>query len=400
MPIPGQLIIADIQGASYYQEYLAKVAKHQRYLAGETGSDSDSPTPKPTKAVKKPKPTAPKADPRPPVSKPVSSKQPEPKSAPTKTQGKKCKLTTEISDKPSKAIKSRPGLEPRVDDEEADVQRALEESLKSMYDMPQGLLSPVVIREPKSGKYQPLPEASGKGKEKVIEEQVARDLLTLQTPKKKSHADRYIFQRRTSTPTGSSRHDESSSLYAELGLIDSEEESKEDVSGANARGQGESQDGPDPGAQDEGQAGSNPDKQAEGQTVNTWILMLLISQHNLHLSKWMKGSLQWLIRRYTRISSSRLKNSDKPSEADNDKANAETEAESMVSVTIQQDMSSITPMKTPIIDLTSRPELEQRLDSHGARLYTLEQLDIPHQVSKPVDEVVMNAVDWAMQAPL
>nr|GFD53148.1 hypothetical protein [Tanacetum cinerariifolium] len=43
---------------------------------------------------------------------------------------------------------------------------------------------------------------------------------------------------------------------------------------------------------------------------------------------------------------------------------------------------------------------EQRLDSHGARLYTLEQLDIPHQVSKPVDEVVTNAVDWAMQAPL
>nr|GFC55533.1 hypothetical protein [Tanacetum cinerariifolium] len=43
---------------------------------------------------------------------------------------------------------------------------------------------------------------------------------------------------------------------------------------------------------------------------------------------------------------------------------------------------------------------EQRLDIHGARLYTLEQLDIPHQVSKAVDEVVMDAVDWAMQAPL
>nr|GEZ42683.1 hypothetical protein [Tanacetum cinerariifolium] len=30
----------------------------------------------------------------------------------------------------------------------------------------------------------------------------------------------------------------------------------------------------------------------------------------------------------------------------------------------------------------------------------LEQLDIPHQVSKAVDEVVTDAVDWAMQAPL
>nr|GEZ17850.1 hypothetical protein [Tanacetum cinerariifolium] len=41
-----------------------------------------------------------------------------------------------------------------------------------------------------------------------------------------------------------------------------------------------------------------------------------------------------------------------------------------------------------------------RLDSHGARLYTLEQLDIHHQVSKAIDEVVTDAVDWAMQVPL
>nr|GFC18777.1 hypothetical protein [Tanacetum cinerariifolium] len=47
---------------------------------------------------------------------------------------------------------------------------------------------------------------------------------------------------------------------------------------------------------------------------------------------------------------------DKPSKADNDKATAETKAKSMVSVTIQQDMSSIPPMTTLIIDLTSRPE--------------------------------------------
>nr|GEZ80509.1 hypothetical protein [Tanacetum cinerariifolium]GEZ98035.1 hypothetical protein [Tanacetum cinerariifolium] len=81
--------------------------------------------------------------------------------------------------------------------------------------------------------------------------------------------------------------------------------------------------------------------------------------------------------------------SNKPSEADNEKATPETEAESMVSVTIQQDMSLISPMTKPIIDLTSRPEspkrigelehimanliqenkrLEQRLDSHEAQL--------------------------------
>nr|GEW04955.1 hypothetical protein [Tanacetum cinerariifolium] len=117
---------------------------------------------------------------------------------------------------------------------------------------------------PESEKYQPLPEVPRKGKEKVIEEHVARDLLILQTPKKKSPADRYIFQRRTSTPTGSFKHDESSSLYAELGLTDSEEESEKDVPGADTRSQGEGQAGPDLGAQDKGQAGSNPDEQAEG----------------------------------------------------------------------------------------------------------------------------------------
>nr|GEZ42795.1 hypothetical protein [Tanacetum cinerariifolium] len=47
---------------------------------------------------------------------------------------------------------------------------------------------------------------------------------------------------------------------------------------------------------------------------------------------------------------------DKASKADNDKATAKIVAESMVSVTIQQDTSLIPPMITPIINLTSRPE--------------------------------------------
>nr|GFD28059.1 hypothetical protein [Tanacetum cinerariifolium] len=132
-----------------------------------------------------------------------------------KTQGKKRKPTTDLSDKPSKATKSRhgfvskkrtpisplksvdksvaedvPAKEPHVD---ADMHRALEESLKSMYDVPWGPLPPVVIRKPESRKYQPLPEVPGKGKAKVTEEQVAQDLLYLQKPKRKSPTDQYIF---------------------------------------------------------------------------------------------------------------------------------------------------------------------------------------------------------------
>nr|GEY65461.1 histone deacetylase 14 [Tanacetum cinerariifolium] len=165
MPIPGNLIIVDIQGKPYYQEYLEKVAKHKSYLTGEQGSDPDSPASKPAKATKKSKTPVPKADPRPPVTKPASSQQPEPKPALAKSKGKKRKLVTETSDKPSPARRSKSGLvskrhkpisslrsvdesvaegipkkEPRVDDEEADIQRALEESLKSIYDAPRGLL--------------------------------------------------------------------------------------------------------------------------------------------------------------------------------------------------------------------------------------------------------------------
>ncbi|GKE86098.1 hypothetical protein Tco_1559840 [Tanacetum coccineum] len=44
--------------------------------------------------------------------------------------------------------------------------------------------------------------------------------------------------------------------------------------------------------------------------------------------------------------------------------------------------------------------LEERLDKQGNRLYNLENLDITHKVSKAVDEIVTDAVDWAIQAPL
>ncbi|GJR91784.1 hypothetical protein Tco_0215795 [Tanacetum coccineum] len=44
--------------------------------------------------------------------------------------------------------------------------------------------------------------------------------------------------------------------------------------------------------------------------------------------------------------------------------------------------------------------LEERLDKHGTRLYNLENLNIPHKVSQSVDEIVTDAVDWAMQALL
>ncbi|GKB53293.1 hypothetical protein Tco_0904046 [Tanacetum coccineum] len=137
------------------------------------------------------------------------------------------------------------------------------------------------------------------------------------------------------------------------------------------------------------------------------------------------------------------------------KTNAEADVQSMVSVPIHQDTSSVPLMTTPVIDITTmqsdsplptsttttsiittttslppppQPQqsttdpilvsrigeleqhmadliqnnlaLEERLDKQGTRLYNLENLNIPHKVSQAVDEIVTDAVDWAMQAPL
>nr|GFB39858.1 hypothetical protein [Tanacetum cinerariifolium] len=101
------------------------------------------------------------------------------------------------------------------------------------------------------------------GKAKVTEEQVVHDLLGLQKHKKISPADQYIFQRRVSKPTGSSRHDES--LYALLGQSNNEEESEKVVLGVEEGGQDEGQAGPDPDAQAEDKTGSDADAQAKGQ---------------------------------------------------------------------------------------------------------------------------------------
>nr|GEU32970.1 RNA-directed DNA polymerase, eukaryota, reverse transcriptase zinc-binding domain protein [Tanacetum cinerariifolium] len=511
--------------ASYYQEYLTKVAQHRRYLAGETGGVQDPPAPKPTHPTRKPKTTAPKAPSRPSVSIPVRSAQPAPTSVPVKPQEKKRKQATETSDKPPKANKSKhcwvtkkrsqknveaskteevPTVEPQVADEDADYQKALEESMKDAYALPRGTLPPVVIREPESGKYQPFPEVPGKGKAKVTKEQVAHDLLSLQKHKKTSPMDQYMFQRRVSEPTGSSRHDESP--YALLGQSNSEDES--DKTGSDAGAQAEGQAGSNPDETSKGQAGSNLDKTSEGQAGpdlgDAEAKVQSITSHVAHagsdrehmdldvadvspqpsteqldegftataypkVQKNMKLAIEEQVLLEEPASSSGTLSSlqhlsrdfsfgdqffsDKPSEA---YKNAETEVESMVNVSIQQALSSIPLQTLPIIDLSSRPEspkahqqfkatttdttttttlpppqapqqstteammvkrigelehimadliqvnkdMKERLDSHGSRLHTLEQLDIPQQVSIVVSEVVTDAVDWAMQAPL
>nr|GEZ14128.1 hypothetical protein [Tanacetum cinerariifolium] len=120
----------------------------------EEGSDPDSPAPKPAKATK-PKATK--------QSMPSVYKAPsEPKLAPAKPQekNKDCylRLVDEFVDK------GVPENEPGFDDKEANLQRAVEESLNDVHFTHRDPLPPVVFREPDSGRRQSFPETTTKTK--------------------------------------------------------------------------------------------------------------------------------------------------------------------------------------------------------------------------------------------
>nr|GEX93999.1 hypothetical protein [Tanacetum cinerariifolium] len=359
MPILNELITDDIRGGQYYNEYLEKVTKHQRYLADEEGSDPGFPAPKPTKATK-----------------PKATKQSMP-SVPKAAPEKKRRLVKETSDEQSPAKRSKPGLvtkkckptsslrlvdefidegvpenKPRLDDEEANLQRAVEESLKDVHATHRGPLPPMVFREPDFRRRQPHPEVQGKGKGEVTKEQVVHSLFDLNTPKKKSTTDQYILQRRkpkTIDPTGpSTHHEDEKATRADVEtnteeLLTHTEKSGEEISntvvlGTESGGQDEKQGGPDP---DEGfTATSYPNVQenlkltVEEQEILEEPASSIRTLSSLqHLTKDFSFGDQFF--------------NDKPSEAKNEKTTTETEAESMVSITIQQDTSTIPPMTTP-----------------------------------------------------
>ncbi|GKD06090.1 retrovirus-related pol polyprotein from transposon TNT 1-94, partial [Tanacetum coccineum] len=283
MPIPDALLTNEIKGAPYYSDYQEHVAKYQQFPDAERGkaeergaiASSDATKVTKPKAGKVTKPASDKAP------NPTATQPPKPKPAPTQpskaVSEKKQKLVKETPDEPSPVKKSNDGQvgkrrkpksplklvdepsnegvpieEPAYTDEEVDLQRVLELSLKEQAERTQRPARPVVLRKPDSGKYQPLPEVQGKGKEKVVDEQAAHDLLTFQTPMKKSPIDQFIFQRRPPMHTEPTGHADSPSLDAELPLTDSETESDEEVPMINAEDQDEGKVGPNPSEQDEG----------------------------------------------------------------------------------------------------------------------------------------------------
>nr|GEY17974.1 hypothetical protein [Tanacetum cinerariifolium] len=192
----------------------------------------------------------------------------------------------------------------------------------------------------------------------------------------------------TPMPTEAFRHAESSSLDAKLALTESEIESDNVVPKINTEDQ------------DKGQAGPNPEPASSTGTLSSLQ----------NLEKELSFTDHFFVK--------------KQQEEEPRKTNVEVEVQSMVSVPIHQDTSSVPLMTTLVIDLMTSQygsllptsagttlahmtnllqynlALEERLDKHGSWLYKLENLNIPHQVSKAVDEIITDAVDWAMQAPL
>nr|GFA34664.1 hypothetical protein [Tanacetum cinerariifolium] len=183
-------------GLPLYYSHDESILNTLRYVGKDGGATESS------KATKVTKPKAAKA------TKPASN--PKPKPAPTQPPKavleKKQKLVQETTDKPSPTKRSKGGVvrkirkpmsslklidepsakdvlveEPAYNEEEENLQRALELSLKKQAERTQGPARLVVIKEPDSRRIQSLPEVQGKGKEKVVDEQAAHDFLTFQT---------------------------------------------------------------------------------------------------------------------------------------------------------------------------------------------------------------------------
>nr|GEV62320.1 copia protein [Tanacetum cinerariifolium] len=326
-----------IRNKDSYSEYLEMVAKHERRVVAKQTGQGEPVVPEPsapkatkvtmTKAAKQSGRTVPK-DAKPTIqksatpSKPTSSQPPNPKPALTKPSKvvpeMKQKLVKETLDEPSPAKRSKGGLVEKRCKPKSPL------SFKDLEARNQGQARTVVIRKLDSGRIQSLPEVQGKGKEKIIDEQIAYTLLDLNTLKKKSTVDQYILQRRTpetTEPTGPSLQLKNKGIT----MTNSETESDE-----------------------------------------------------------------FFV--------------EKPHEEEPEKTNVELEVQSMVTVPIQHDTSSVPPMTTPVIDLTipqpdsltvHTPLLTSTATTTTITTTTTLPSPPPQQQQSTIDPILLQRVDLA-----
>nr|GFA75422.1 hypothetical protein [Tanacetum cinerariifolium] len=215
---------------------------------------------------------------------------------------------------------------------------------------------------------------------------VAHDLLSLQKHKKTSHADQYIFQ--------SEEESEKIVLRVEKGSQD------EGQAGPDPNAQAEGQTGSNTGAQAEGQAGSNPNETFEGlarpDPGNAEARVQSTSSHVVYVGSDHEHMDLDVANVLPQPSTEQLYEGFTATVYPNVQENLKLTVEELV---LLEEPASSSGTLSSLQHLLNKT-IEERLDKHGARLYTLKQLDIPQQVSIAVSEVVTDAVDWAMQAPL
>nr|GEU67828.1 hypothetical protein [Tanacetum cinerariifolium] len=444
MPIPDALLTDAIKEAPYYNEYLEHVTEYQRYLDAKRSKAEEEIVPESPKATKLVKETLDEPSPAKRSKCGLVGKRRKPKSP--------LKVVGEFADE-GVLVK-----EPAYNEEEANLKRALDLSLKELEKRTQGPARLVVFREPDSRRFQPLPEVHRKGKEKFIKEQAAHDLLTLQTPKKKSLADQFIFQRHTPMSTESFGNAESPSMDAKLTMTNSvmksdkevplvnpeKDASYKDLTEIDTGDQIEGQARPNPGKHDEVQAGPNPGSAAESQSQPSHVVYAGPNLKHMDL-KVTDASTQdtpkqmdeefttttyIIIQENLKLPTEDQFFVEKPHEEEHEKTNTESEVQSMVTVPIHQDNSSVPLITIPVIDLTVSQLVSitiqaplptstattttvtittilplplhqpQQSTADLTLLQHIENLNIPYQVSKAVDVIVTDVVDWAKQAPL
>nr|GEV32565.1 hypothetical protein [Tanacetum cinerariifolium] len=235
MLIPDALLTNESKGASYYSEYQEHVAKYQQHLDVEHGKVAEGGATESSKATKVTKPKVAKA------TKPTSDPKPKPApSQPPKAVPKKQKLVQETADKPSPAKRSKGGLVRKIRKPISSLKLVDEPSAEDVPEQAERThrpARPVVIREPDSGRIQPL------------------------------------LKRRTPMPVEASGPTEYPSLDTKLALTDSETESDDEVPKINTGDQDEGQARPNPSIQDEVKAGPNPGVQMKARLDQTLVML-------------------------------------------------------------------------------------------------------------------------------
>ncbi|GJU28325.1 hypothetical protein Tco_1166946 [Tanacetum coccineum] len=232
--------------------------------------------------------------------------------------------------------------EPQGEGEEYDVERAIQMSLESFHAHGQALVGGVAFREPAAlGITQNFPVVECKGKRIATDEQAARSLLELQTPKNKSTTDQYIFQRQitathdvTTRPSAQPKDDTSTNMVRESpSPVDVKTRAAVELSVMTLEERTVDV--------DEGHAISDPVHESLKHTT----------EEHVHLENPLSssGTLSSMKNLDEKFGDQFF--NDKPIEEPG-KENVETEVEYMVIVPIHQASSIASPLSTPIINLS------------------------------------------------